>query len=139
MPAPHPVVGSWKVAVSVPGAPARTINIARLSLDGGVVVTFPSPTPAPPGANHAMEFWTPAIGAWTAAVDRDATMTFVALGVNERGAPVGAHTVSATVTAAADGLSWQGPFQIEITSGDGASVGKVQGTVAATPITAKGA
>jgi hypothetical protein len=134
----HPVVGSWRVAVTIPGAGAGLVNLARLSLDGGVVVAFPSPTPAPSGSGHRLEYWTPALGAWTATGEREATMTFVALGADENGNPAGTHTVSATVTADSGGGGWQGPFQIEIANADGTIRATVQGTVTATPIAAPG-
>jgi hypothetical protein len=65
-------------------------------------------------------------------------MAFVALGVDENGAPVGTHTVTATVEADTDGQSWQGPFQIAIAGPDGAVQASVAGTVNATRITADG-
>lgn len=130
----HAVVGSWRVAVAIPGTGPGLVNLARLSRDGGVVVVFPSPTPAPPGAGHRLEYWTPALGAWTAAGPREAAMTFVALGADENGAPAGTHTVTATVTADADGRGWHGPFRIEIAGPDGTVRATVQGTVTATPI-----
>ena len=40
------------------------MNLARLSADGGVVVAFPSPTPAAPNAGHTLEYWTTALGEW---------------------------------------------------------------------------
>ena len=132
----HPVVGSWRVSVEVPGAGPGLVNLARLSLDGGVVVAFPSPTTAPAGANHRLEFWTPALGSWTPTGDRTATMIFVALGSDENGAPIGTHTVTASVTAGAGAESWQGPFTIAVAGPDGKTQGTVSGTVTATPITA---
>jgi hypothetical protein len=44
-----PIVGSWRVAVSV-GSVTGLTNLATLSADGTMVVAFPSPRPAPPGA-----------------------------------------------------------------------------------------
>jgi hypothetical protein len=133
------VIGSWKVTVTIPGANADLVNLARLSLDGGVVVAFPSPTPSPPNAEHRLEYWTSALGSWTATNEREATMTFVALGADESGNPVGTHTVTATVTADSGGGGWQGPFQIEIAGADGTVKATVQGTVTAAPIAAPGA
>jgi hypothetical protein len=132
----HPVVGTWRVSVEIPGAPAGMINLATFSLDGGVVVAFPSPTPAPPGANHHLEYWTPALGRWAATDDRSATMTFIALGVDENGASVGTHTIAATATANADAATWSGPFTITVAGPDGSKVAEVSGTVTGTRITA---
>ena len=133
MDALHPIVGSWRVGVAVGGVSGLT-NLATLSADGTMVVAFPSPTPAPPGASHRLEYWTPAIGSWTAGSDGKATMTFVALGADETGAAVGTHTVRATVEVAADG--WHGPFTIEIAAADGTVQTSLSGTVTATRIAA---
>jgi hypothetical protein len=131
------VIGSWRIAVDAGSAHGPT-NLAIFSPDGSVLFAFPSPTPAAPGAGHRLEYWTPAIGSWTGASERGASMAFVALGVDENGAPVGTHTVTATVEADTDGQSWQGPFQIAIAGPDGAVQASVAGTVNATRITADG-
>lgn len=137
MAAQHPVVGSWKVAVEVPAAGVHGTNLATLAADGTVVVAFPSPTPAAPGQNHALEFWSPALGSWRPAGEGGAAMTFVALGADEHGNPIGSHTITATVRVGADG-GWGGPFRIAIAGPDGAALGSIEGTVAATPIRAAG-
>jgi hypothetical protein len=128
----HPVVGSWRVAVEIPGAAAGLVNLATFSLDGGVLVATPSPTPAPPGSNHRLEYWTTAIGRWAPTDERSAATTFMTLGVDENGVSVGSHTITATVTADADGQSWSGPFTITIAGPEGQSVGSLSGTVQAT-------
>lgn len=134
----HPVVGTWRVSVEIPGAPAGLINLATFSLDGGVVVAFPSPTPAAPGAGHQFEFWTPALGRWESTGDTSAAMYFTALGVNEHGASVGAHSIAATLQAAAGGESLTGSFTMTITGADDATLGSVSGTVTAARMTAHG-
>lgn len=132
----HPVVGAWRVSVSVPGVPSPMINLATLSLDGSMIVTFPSPTPAAPGANHRLEYWTPALGSWSAINANEASLTFVALGADEQGTPIGAHVITSSVTASADGQSWSGPFTIAILGSDDHALGSASGTVSATRITA---
>lgn len=134
----HPVVGTWRVGVEIPGAPAGSINLATLSLDGGVIVAFPSPTPAAPRAGHNLEYWTPALGRWESTDSQSATMYFTALGVDEHGAEVGTHSISATVKADADGQGFSGPFTITISGVDGATLGAVSGTVKATRIATTG-
>ncbi len=131
----HPVVGSWRVTVQVPGAP-EGLNLATLSLDGGVLVTFPSPTPAGPGAAHRLEYWTPAIGRWEPTGDRGATMSFLALGADENGNPIGTHAITATATAAEDGQGWSGPFTITIAGPDDSTLASISGTVSASRLTA---
>lgn len=74
----HPVIGSWRVAVEVDAAPGPT-NLATHSANG-TVVAFLSPKPAVPGAGYRLDFWTPALGFWTADGDCGANMTFVAIG-----------------------------------------------------------
>jgi hypothetical protein len=129
----HPVVGSWRVAVEVAGNQGPT-NLATIAADGTMLVAFPSPTPAAPGASHRLEFWTPAVGSWVADGERGATMAFVALGVDENGTAIGTHTIAATATTDADG--WHGPFTITVAGPDGRTLASVSGTVTATPIAA---
>jgi len=131
--APHPVIGSWRVAVDV-GNVHGPMNLAILSADGTVLVAFPSPTPAAPGAGHQLEYWTPAVGSWQPAGDRGATMRFEALGADEHGVPVGTHTITASVAAESGGQGWSGPFTITIAGPDGATTASVSGTVTATRI-----
>ncbi len=134
MAATHPVVGSWRVAVDVPSAGVHGQNLATLSPDGAVVVAFPSPTPAAPGQGHALEYWSTALGSWEATSATGAAMTFVSLGADETGKPIGAHTITATVEA--DATGWGGAFRIEVSGPDGTVLGGVDGTVTATPIRA---
>jgi hypothetical protein len=134
----HSIVGSWTVAVTIPGAGHGLVDLALLSADGTMLVAFPSPSPAAPGAGHRLEFWTPAFGSWNAREDHGVSMTFIALGVDENGAPIGAHTITATVTLASDGQTWSGPFRIDITGSDGTAKGAAEGTVSATRIAARG-
>lgn len=131
----HPVVGSWRVTVEVPSAGVHGVNLATLSSDGTLVVAFPSPTPAAPGQDHKLEFWSPALGSWEPTGDAGAAMTFVALGADETGKPVGTHTITATVQA--DATGWSGPFRIAIADADGKVLGGVDGTVSAAPIQAR--
>ncbi len=134
----HPVVGTWRVSVEIPDTPAGMTNLATFSLDGGVVVAFPSPTPAAPGAGHQLEFWTPALGRWESTGSQSATMYFTSLGVNEHGAAVGTHSITATLQADASGNELTGPFTIAITGADEATLGSVSGTITAARITAQG-
>lgn len=135
MAATHPVVGSWRVGVEAPSAGIHGQNLATLSSDGTVVVAFPSPTPAAPGQDHSLEYWSPALGSWEPTGDNGAAMTFVALGADEGGKPIGTHTISATVQVDASG--WSGAFRIEVAGPDGTVLGGVDGTVSATPIRAR--
>jgi hypothetical protein len=131
--AQHPVVGSWRVAVDVGHVHGPT-NLALLAADGTVLVAFPSPTPAAPGAGHQLEYWTPAVGSWQPSGDHGATMRFEALGVDEHGAAIGTHTIAATVETDSAGQDWSGPFTITIAGADGATIATVSGTVTATRI-----
>lgn len=132
----HPLVGAWRIDVQIPAAHATSVNLATFSGDGAVIVAFPSPTPAPPNAGHRLEYWTTALGAWEPAGPRGGTMTFVSLGVDETGANIGTHTITAQASVAANGRTWSGPFRIEITGANGAAVGAFEGTVAAERIAA---
>jgi hypothetical protein len=130
----HPLVGSWRVAVSVPAAKYEGVNLATFGADGTVVVTFPSPSPAAPGQNHTLEYFGPALGTWVAGGERDAAMTFVTLGADESGYPIGSHTISAEVEVAADGRTWRGSFAMEIAAVSGAVQATIPGAVTATRI-----
>ncbi len=121
--------GQLRVSAHIPGLEAAPVNLARLSADGGVVVAFPSPTPAAPNAGHTLEYWTTALGEWEAPDDGTVRMIFVSLGVDETGAPAGTHTVTATATLGAGGAIWNGSFQIAITNASEHAGGEVSGTV----------
>jgi hypothetical protein len=112
------------------------MNLATLSSDGTILVAFPSPTPAAPGANHRLEFWTPAVGTWQPAGARGASMSFVAVGVDENGAAIGTHTITAKVMVDAGDQGWSGPFTITVAGPDGATLATVSGTVSASRIPA---
>jgi hypothetical protein len=96
----HPIIGSWRMLVHIPGMGGALTNLVRLSADGGVAAVFPSPAPAAPTAGHKLDFWSTAIGEWEATGENTVRMIFVTLGVDETGAPAGTHTVSATATIA---------------------------------------
>jgi hypothetical protein len=132
----HPVVGSWRISVAIPGAPSGPINLARFSADGGVIVAFPSPTPAVAGASHRLEYWTPAIGSWAPTSDREASAAFIALGSDENGAPIGTHSITATLGSDAGGDDLYGPFTITVAGADGKALGSVSGTITGSRITA---
>jgi hypothetical protein len=132
----HPVVGAWRVVVEVPGAPAGT-NLANFAADGTVVVTFPTPNPAPPGSARKLEFWSAALGSWRPSGARNVAMRFVSLGADEVGTPIGSHTITATAEVANDGASWRGPFTIVIASLEGETLASVSGTVRASRIAAQ--
>jgi hypothetical protein len=130
----HAVVGSWRVSVQIPGLGGPLTNLARFSADGGVAVAFPSPTPAAPGAGHALEYWTTALGEWEATDEHNVRMIFVSLGTDETGAPAGTHTVTATATMDPTLATWAGPFQIAIADANGKDAGGASGTVSAVRI-----
>lgn len=130
------IVGSWRVAVTIPGVPQTMTNLATINADGTMVVAFSTPVPAAPGQDHKLEFYSAALGSWAARDDGSVVMTFVSLGADESGKPVGSHTVSAHVTLSQDQQSWSGPFRIEMASATGAALGAVDGTTNASRIVA---
>jgi hypothetical protein len=128
------IVGAWRTNVSIEGIPPF-VNLTTFSHDGIVLNAFPTPSPAPPGSNHTLEFFTTAVGAWSAAKSGAVSLTFETLGVDEHGNPIGSHVITATATVASDGSSWSGPFTLTILDPAGKQTGSVSGTVAATRIT----
>ena len=134
----HPVVGTWRVAVEIPGSPAGMANLATFSLDGGVVVAFPSPTKAAPGAGYQLEYWTPALGRWESTGSTSARIFFTSLGANEHGDAIGTHSITAALQADASGQSLSGSFTITIAGKDGTTLGSVSGEIAARRITSEG-
>lgn len=133
----HPVVGSWRVVVTVPPAGVVGTNLATLGVDGTVVVAFPTPVPASTGQGHNLEHFTAALGSWVATGEHGAAMVFVSLATDEHGNPLGAHTVSADVAVEPTTESWGGPFRIDVTGPKGEAKGGFSGTVAATRIVAR--
>jgi hypothetical protein len=131
------IVGSWQVAVTIPGVPQTITNLATINADGTMVVAFGTPVAAAPGQDHKLEFYSAALGSWRALDDGSIAMTFVSLGTDETGKPVGTHAVSARVTLAADQQSWSGPFRISMASAVGTALGSVDGTTNATRIAAE--
>lgn len=129
----HPIVGAWEVSVTV-GGQVVGVDLASYGADGTVTVAFPSPTPAPPGSDHQLEFFSTAIGAWAAKGERQVVQRFVSLGVDEHGRNIGRHTITAESELAADGQTWSGPFRIQVTNAAGEPGGEVSGTVTATRI-----
>lgn len=84
----HPIVGAWRVHVQIPEAPPL-VNLALFTADGGLTVAFPSPALAPPNADHRLEDWTTALGAWAASEHGQVARRFVSLGGDERGLALG--------------------------------------------------
>lgn len=131
------IVGSWRVSVRIPGVDQEIVNLASIQRDQTVIVTFATPSLAAPGQSHRLEFFSTAVGSWATLVDGSVAMTFVSLGADENGNPVGSHSIAAQVTVGADGQSWHGPFRIDIASATGAALGSIEGTTMASRITAK--
>ncbi|HET9661325.1 MAG TPA: hypothetical protein VFP05_13395 [Thermomicrobiales bacterium] len=122
------IVGAWRTTVTIPGGPPPFVNLTTFSGDGIVLNAFPTPSPAPPGANHKLEFFTTAVGSWHEN-DGKIALAFETLGVDENGTPIGSHAISATVTVGADGTEWNGPFTLTVLDTAGTQVASVSGSV----------
>ena len=127
------IVGAWRTTVSIEGVPPF-LNLTTFSGDGIVLNAFPTPSPAQPGANHTLEFFTTALGVWKESAPGKVDMTFETLGVDENGNPIGSHVITASVVVAAGGSSWSGPFTLTILDPTAKQTGSVTGTVSATRI-----
>jgi len=128
------IVGAWRVAVSIPGVETPFTNLTTFSSDGTVLNAFPSPSPAPPGSDHKLEYFTTASGSWTQSSSGSVRLTFETLGADENGTPIGAHVVTAQVALAGDGHSWSGDFTLAVLDPTGKQTASIPGTVSATRI-----
>jgi hypothetical protein len=122
------IVGAWRTTVTIPGGPPPFVNLTTFSADGIVLNAFPTPSPAPPGANHKLEFFTTAVGSWHE-TDGTIALAFETLGVDENGTSIGSHAISAAVTVAADGSAWSGPFTLTVLDTASKQVASVSGSV----------
>ena len=89
---------------------------------------FPTPSPAPPGATHKLEFFTTAVGSWTESGAGKVSLTFETLGVDENGTSIGSHVITATVDVAVGG-GWNGAFTLSVLDVTGKQVASVSGSV----------
>jgi len=124
------IVGAWRTTVTIEGAPPF-INLTTFSSDGTVLNAFPTPSSAPPGSSHKLEFFTTAVGAWKESSPGNIDLTFETLGADENGSLIGSHVISATVVVASNGASWSGLFTLSILDITGTHTGSVSGTVEA--------
>lgn len=127
------IVGAWRTTVTIEGV-APFINLTTFSGDGIVLNAFPTPSPAPPGSSHKLEFFTTAVGAWKETAPGKVDLTFETLGVDENGASIGSHVISASVTVTANGSSWSGPFTLTVLDPTDKQAGMVSGSVNASRI-----
>jgi hypothetical protein len=125
------IVGAWRVTVSIPGMEGSFVNLTTFSADGTVLNSFPTPSPAPPGSAHMLEFYSTAVGSWKEAAAGKVALTFETLGVDENGAAIGSRRITATVDLAADGSTWSGPFTLAFLDPAGKQTGSVSGSVSA--------
>lgn len=129
------IMGAWRVSVEIPGVVGAFINLTTFSADGVVLNAFGSPSPAPPGAAHKLEFYSTAVGSWKESAPGKVDLVFETLGVDENGAPIGSHRISANSALAADGSAWSGPFTLTILDPAGKQTGAVSGAVDAVRFT----
>ena len=125
------IAGAWRVTVTIPGMKGAFINLSTFSADGTVLNAFPTPSPAPPGSAHKLEFYSTAVGSWKESKAGKFEMAFETLGADETGAPIGSHRITAAVDLADDGSTWSGPFTLAILDPNGKQTGTVSGSVSA--------
>ena len=121
-----PLVGAWRATVTIPGE-EPFLNLTTFVAGGIVFNTFPTPTPAPAGANHKLEFFTTAMGSWESVSNDQVALRFESLGVDENGGPIGSHVVTTTIDVTDSG--WSGQFTLAVLDTSGARVASVSGSV----------
>lgn len=121
------IVGAWRATITNPGGDPH-VNLTTFLPCGIVFNAFPTPTPAPPGAKHNLEYFTTAMGSWETVGDGQVALRFESLGVDEHGASIGSHVVTATLDVTAGG-GWSGQFTLAVLDTGGAQVASVGGSV----------
>lgn len=129
-------VGSWRIDVAVPGAPADP-HLATFGADGTFVETARPVQPAPPDAPFDRVFPSPGHGAWIEAGEGAATLGFVRLLSDENGTDLGTVPATATLELDADGRGFGGVLTFEVLDPAGAVIDAGQGTLTGTRIEAE--
>lgn len=134
--AAHPLVGSWRVEVTVDGQPPLALpNLASFTADGIVLVSAPPLLPELPGS-PARDAFSAGHGAWSATGSDTAAVTFVFLVVDDTGSLASENTVRGTLRVDPTGNAYEGGFDLSIAGADGAAIGSGTGTWRATRIDA---
>jgi hypothetical protein len=131
-----PIVGPWRVTLTIPDGPPPFLNLTTFLSDGVVLNAFPYPTPMPEGSDHKFEFFTTAVGAWKDVGGGNVKLTFETLGADESGKLVGSRLVTATVDVESDGSGFSGPFTVTMLDPARQQVGAFDGSVSASRIEA---
>jgi hypothetical protein len=133
----HPLVGSWRVEVTVDGNPPLALpNLASFTADGVAVVSAPPLLPELPGS-PARDAFSTGHGAWRATGPDTARVTFAFLVVGPGGVLASVNTVRGDLAVDPDGNAYAGAFTLAIDDADGNRIGAGSGSWRATRIAAE--
>src|SRR5947209_19808592 len=123
--APANIVGSWITFFPQGGGPSDDPNARQLVsfTSDGIVIngTIPSqpvtPDQGPPGTTRI--YSTTGHGAWVATAVEQVRLTLVTVDVDDQGNFADLVQIMATLNVAADGNSFDGNFNVQVTDADG--------------------
>jgi hypothetical protein len=132
--AAHPIVGSWRVSLTVDGAMDQESALDTFTADGTVLASVKPVSPAPPGAPFGQIFASLMHGSWTVVGPNQVALTLVRLQTDENGNYLGTVTVPAVLDMNSDGQRLSGPFTYAVADPAGKVVASGTGTAEGTRI-----
>ena len=132
--AAHPIVGSWRVSLTVDGAMDQDAALDTFTADGTVIASVKPVSPAPPGAPFAQIFASLMHGTWTVVGPNQVAFTIVRLQTDEKGNYLGTVTVPAVLDVRSDGQGLSGSFTYAVADPAGKVVATGTGTAEGTRI-----
>ncbi len=130
----HPVVGSWRVNLTITGTMDQVAVLDTFGADGTLIASVKPVSPAPPGAPFGQIFASLMHGSWTAAGPGQVAFTVVRLQTDEKGTYLGTVTVRAVLDESSDGQRLSGSFTYDVADPAGHVVASGTGTAEGTRI-----
>ncbi len=130
----HPVVGSWRLNLTVTGAMDQEAALDTFTADGTLIASVKPVSPAPPGAPFDHIFTSLMHGSWTAVGPDQVALTIIRLQTDEGGNYLGTVTVRAVIDVSGEGQRLSGPFTYEVADPAGSIAASGTGTAEGTRI-----